>query len=375
MSTTAPPRRPRLSPVAVDALLVTAALLDTLSASLHATHPVQTVLGTIAATGLVFRRRWPWFSLLLVVPALIASSVFVAGLIALYSVAVAERRRWTVLLAGAVYAVASSTLLCQVVLVEGAMPPDLDLVGSLTSTVLSVAAPIALGLLVRTRRDLTARLHDLEQAAESERRHAARVVLATERARIAREMHDVVSHQVSLLAVQAGALQVDASEPSVRSAARTMRSLAVQTLDELRQMVSVLRITGATSGPLAPQPTLTDLSALIQSSGIRTMSVLDLPSELPASVPRTIYRTVQEALTNIRKHAPGAEATITARVVDGVITVTVHNSPATSPPMDLPSAGHGLVGLRERADLLGGTLTTRSDADGGHTLTLRIPHP
>lgn len=241
-----------------------------------------------------------------------------------------------------------------------------------TLLALTIAAAIAFVLLTRTRRELTARLHDLEHARDTERRRAEDDTLATERARIAREMHDVVAYQVSLLAVQAGALQVDARDPDVRSAARTMRSLAVDTLDELRQMVTVLRVACPASSPAAAQPTLADLSALIQGSGIRTATVLDLPQELPSSAPRTIYRTVQEALTNIRKHAPGADARITARTAGDFITLAIHNTPGTSPSPALPSAGLGLIGLRERAELLGGTLTTRVDRDGGHTLTVSI---
>ena len=373
--------RPRwLTPPLIDALLIAAALSDTLfyldaalsgDTMFYIDAPyidpdprISLLLGVIGALGLTLRRRWPWLSLALALPTLIIPFISVACLIALYSVAVVERRRWLTLAAGAVVFAADTRVLW-------GGPLNESLVTGAIYAVMTVAAPIALGLLVRTRKELTARLHDLEQVRDSERRHAEEKILATERARIAREMHDVVSHQVSLLAVQAGALQISTPDPDVKTAARTMRPLAVKTLDELRQMVTLLRAAG---GQLAPQPTLEDLPDLIRDSGIPTGTSLDLPADVPAGVQRAPYRTVQEGLTNIRKHAPGADASITADTAGGVIRLTIHNTPGTTPSMNLPSAGHGLVGLRERAELLGGSLTTRQHSQQGYTLTLRVPY-
>lgn len=358
-------RRLRLPAVVVDLLLVLLALAESLLYLDEATR-VSAVLGTVGALGLLLRRRWPWVSLVLSLPALLLLSATVAGLVALYSVAVAERRR------GALIPAAVLVFAATVPARWPASDPEQAIV-FLTYAIMNIAAPIALGLLVRTRRELIARLRELERVREVERRHADDEVLATERARIAREMHDVVSHQVSLLAVQAGALQVATAAPDVEAAARTMRSLAVKTLDELRQMVGLLRATGKTRDQLAPQPTLEDLPELIRNSRIRATTTVDLSPELPASLQRAVYRTVQEGLTNVRKHAPGAHVTITARSAAGAVTVVVHNTPGTSPSMNLPSAAHGLIGLRERAELLGGSLSAHLDADGGHTLTLRIP--
>lgn len=223
----------------------------------------------------------------------------------------------------------------------------------------------------RRRRNLES---DRERVHDTESLHAVEEILAAERARIAREMHDVVSHQVSLIAVEAGALQVQAADPAVRATARRMRTHAVNALDELRQMVGVLRVTGSPCLHPTPHPTLDDLRTLIRESGIRTTASLDLPADLPAHAPRTLYRTIQEALTNIRKHAPGADVRITGRTAGDYITLAVHNTAGTAPSMALPSARHGLIGLRERAEMLGGTLTTRIDPDGAHTLTISIRH-
>lgn len=358
-------RRPGwLSPLIVDVLLAVAALADGLL-YLYRAPGIEVALAVAAAAGVLLRRRWPWVSLLLALPAMVVSSASLAALVALYSIAATERRRWRI--AVAAFAVFGATAPSW----WGDLLPG-DTIGSLLYAAMTTAAPIALGLLVQTRRELSARLRDLEEARESERRRAEQETLATERARIAREMHDVVSHQVSLLAVQAGALQVAAPDPDVRATARTMRSLAVRTLDELRQMVTVLRVAGST-GQLAPQPTIEDLPALIEDSGITAITAIDLPTGLSASAQRAIYRTIQEGLTNIRKHAPGSTATITARSEGAEIAVSVANTAGTEPAMGLPSAGHGLVGLRERAELLGGSLTLRRDAADGHTLTLRVP--
>jgi signal transduction histidine kinase len=125
---------------------------------------------------------------------------------------------------------------------------------------LAAAAPVLLGQLLQTRRDLSRRLEEIEEGKEHERALHAQAVLGHERAQLAREVHDVVSHQVSLIAVQAGALQVSAKEADSRAAARSIRALSVGTLDELRTMVRLLRASGGDATELAPQPTLASSS-------------------------------------------------------------------------------------------------------------------
>ncbi|MER7101562.1 histidine kinase, partial [Streptomyces humidus] len=201
----------------------------------------------------------------------------------------------------------------------------------------------------------------------------AQTVLARERAQLAREMHDVVSHQVSLIAVQAGALQVAAKDPDARDAARTIRTLSVNTLDELRHMVTLLRASGGRETELTPQPTLADLQQLIANSGIETTLSGGLPPGISTTAQRTVYRTVQEALTNVRKHAPGARAEVRLWHDARHFGVTVTNTAPTRPSVALPSARHGLIGLRERAELLDGTLTAEPTPQGGYTTELRAP--
>jgi signal transduction histidine kinase len=239
--------------------------------------------------------------------------------------------------------------------------------------VAQATSPVFLGQRVQARRELSLRLVEVSEAREHERLLIAQSVLATERAQLAREMHDAVSHQVSLIAVRAGALQVGSRDTEAKEAAATIRRLSVQTLDELRHMVGILRASGSRPTELTPQPSLADLDRLVAGSGIDTDLRTDLPGDLPPPVQRAVYRTVQEALTNIRKHAPGATATIRMRQEDRTLRVTVTNTAPSRPALSLPGAHHGLIGLRQRAELLGGTVTSRHLGDGGYELRLVLP--
>jgi signal transduction histidine kinase len=223
------------------------------------------------------------------------------------------------------------------------------------------------------RRKCASQLAEVSEAHEHEQILSAQSVLAKERAQLAREMHDVVSHQVSLIAVQAGVLQIGNRDADTREAAATIRRLSVQTLDELRHMVSVLRASGSRPTELTPQPSLADLERLVNSSGLEAQLATDLPHGLPPTVQRAVYRTVREALTNVRKHAPGASAAVRIHHKDGTLHATVTNTAPTRLALPLPSAHHGFVGLRERATLLGGTVTSGPTRSGGYEVRLELP--
>lgn len=357
--------RSRLLDAAVDVALATAAFID-VAVSLPGWSLLESTWAVVAVAGLLVRRRLPWVAFTLVLPGLVVDAMTVAAPIALYSVAVRERR-WP-LLAGA-----GAVVFACFLLPDWQLPPLDYLAPSLLYALMYAATPIALGALVRTRRELSARLAELSAARESERRRAEQDVLRHERARIAREMHDVVSHQVSLTAVQAGALQVSSNDPDARRVAGVIRSLSVRTLDELRQMVSVLRADGAVTDSPAPQPTLADLPRLVADSGLEARLDTDLPSDLLPAVQRAIYRTVQEGLTNVRKHAPGARVHVTASATTSRIDIVVHNDQGSAESLQLPSSGTGLRGLRERAELLGGHLEADRSDHGGFRLSVSIP--
>lgn len=361
---------PTVPPWVADLLLVALALADAVLSITDTDTNTNTTLAyaasLIAAGALLLRRRFPYLTFLLTVPGLMLTEAGVAALVALYSMA-----RYTSkpvpLAAGTVVVFAGYSGLWQ-----GPYSPNTVLLVSIYGLMFALA-PLALGLLVRTRRELSTRIAEVEQAREHERELTAQRVLALERARLAREMHDVVSHQVSLIAVQAGALQMATLDPHTRHAARTIRELSVTTLDELRQMVSVLRAAGGRSTEPFPQPGLGDLEQLIGASGIPTTVSIDPGVEMAPPLQRAVYRTVQEALTNVRKHAAGATATVAIKRQSDQIVTSIQNTAGSHRVTPLPSPQHGLVGLRERAELLGGTLTTDPTPAGGFHLELRLP--
>ncbi|MFJ4848286.1 MULTISPECIES: sensor histidine kinase [unclassified Streptomyces] len=352
----------------LDVLLVFFALLD-VRVNVHFDDSASLAWGLTAALSLMLRRHRPLITFLLTLPAVLVSSAVFASLAALYTLATFTRRRMLLAFCGVAFT------LCDV---PPWPSPRFDLTETATFitlgyTATTAAAPLFLGQLVQARRDLSLRLREISEARDHERLLTAQTVLATERAQLAREMHDVVSHQVSLIAVQAGALQVGAPDAAVKETAGTIRRLSVQTLDELRHMVDVLRAAGSRPTELTPQPSVSDLERLVGGSGIEAELDMDLPEGLPAPVQRAVYRTVQEALTNVRKHAPGAKASVRVRREAGVVRATVTNDQPTRRPLPLPSARYGLVGLRERAALLNGTFSSGPTAEGGYEVRLELP--
>ncbi|MES5821300.1 histidine kinase [Streptomyces sp. RG80] len=351
----------------VDLVLVAVAAVDVLVVDMWDHTRPEAALAAVGCAALASRRRFPLGVFLLTLPVALMQDVAVAVLAALFTLAERSRDRRLLTVCVVLAAVASST----------PWPlADADRTMALVFFVYGLAtsvAPVLFGQLLQARRDLARRLVEVEEAREHERTLHAQAVLARERAQLAREMHDVVSHQVSLIAVRAGALQVAAKDADAKEAARTIRSLSVTTLDELRTMVTLLRASGGESTELTPQPTLADLRKLVESSGTHTELTGELPATVGTPAQRAFYRTVQEALTNVRKHAPGADARVELwQDADG-IGVTVTNTPPTRPSLSLPGSQQGLVGLRERAEILHGTLDAGPTAQGGYRVRLRVP--
>ncbi|MFT2015660.1 sensor histidine kinase [Streptomyces sp. 796.1] len=354
----------------LDALLVVVGLLD-LWINVDLTDRTGVGCALLAACALVLRRTLPLLVFVLSLPAVLVTAATAATLVTLATLAARTRSR--AVLGGCTAAFAACYALPWPTgrFAEG----DYGIFTALTAGhgLASAVAALFLGQLVQTRRELSARLAEITEARETERVLTAQTALATERAQLAREMHDVVSHQVSLIAVRAGALQVSTRDPETKEAASTIRRLSVQTLEELRHMVSVLRGAGGAPTELTPQPTLAGLERLVTGSGIEAELRLDLPHEVPPPVQRAVYRTVQEALTNVRKHAPGARAEVRVQHTATALTTEVTNTAATRPALRLPSSQHGLEGLRQRAALLGGSLTAAPTPAGGYRLTLELP--
>ncbi|GHF17492.1 two-component sensor histidine kinase [Streptomyces morookaense] len=330
-------------------------------------------LSLLAAVALLWRRRFPVTVFLATLPGLHIGYIWFAPLIALYTIAVRRPDRRLLLVAGLLLAVAHF-----VPYPASQWGSGRQIGLSAADALVNAATPIALGLLVRTRRELADRLDELTRSRAREDRLLADQVLATERARLAREMHDVVAHQVSLISLQAGAVQVSTDDSRARAGAGTIRELSVRTLDELRHMVGILRAAGADTEELTPQPRLADLPRLIELSAL-DVAFEDVtgPDALRSeAVERAAFRTVQEALTNVRKHAPGSKVRVRVAEERGRgLLVEVRNGPADSavPAPGLPGGGHGLVGLRERAQSLGGTLEAHGTEEGGFVVRARFP--
>jgi signal transduction histidine kinase len=243
---------------------------------------------------------------------------------------------------------------------------------------LAVAGPALAGRLVAHQRAQTARLRELTGLLVRERAAAERAVLAEERARIARELHDVIGHEVTVIALQADAAAAALAKAPERAAApiAAIRRSAADALAEMRRVVGMLRV--AEEEDLRPQPGLVDVPALVEQSraaGAHVDLTLRPPSRpTHASVELAAYRLVQEALTNARRHAPGAPVDVRVVGDDAEVVVEVLNRRDGAIPAPRPeSSGFGLVGMRERVRLLGGRLDAGPTDGGGFALTARLP--
>ncbi|MFD8534276.1 sensor histidine kinase [Streptosporangium canum] len=330
--------------------------------------------GILACAGMWLCRRWPVAASLAVialsVPAAAASVA--AGIATL--VAALYRRPPAAVAVGVAWVAA--TLVRFAWRPPGLAPyPVWALVG-----VLFGGAIIGWGILARTRRELLASLAERARRAEADQRLRAEEARRAERLGIAREMHDVLAHRLSLLAVHAGALEfnADARPDEVAEAAGVIRTSAHQALQELRAVISVLR-----ESPSAELP-LTGLAPLVEESRRAGMRIElhehDVRfADLPETTRRTAYRVVQEGLTNARKHAPGRPVIIVVSgAAGGELTVEVRNPLSAgreAAGLATTGAGAGLAGLEERVSLAGGRLERGRTDGGGFRLAARLPWP
>ncbi|RST11188.1 sensor histidine kinase [Streptomyces sp. WAC05374] len=335
------------------------------------------LLGAAACCALWLRRRWPvGLTVTLSVLSTIAPAAGGALLVALFGVAVRVPFRRLAQVGGLV-------LVCGAVQAFVRPDPTLHRLASIAVSVLLVLLVTGWGMLVRARRRLVAALRERARRAESEAELRAEQAQRAAREAIAREMHDVLAHRLTLLSVHAGALEFrpGAPPPEVARAAGVIRDSAHEALQDLREIIGVLRAPGDREDGDRPQPTLATLDTLIAESRRAGMKVtLDHgiadPAGVPAATGRTVYRIAQEGLTNARKHAPGAEVTVTVRGHRGDgLTVGVHNPAPTGPVPHVPGSGQGLIGLTERATLAGGRLTHGPAPDGGFALRAWLPWP
>lgn len=352
-----------------DVLAVLFAVADVWVLFPHKAQTYNIVLSFVACSAMLIRRKWPFIALLVALPGFLAGWATVAAMIALGTLAAKRRGHHWLTWAG-------TGLVFAAAFIEWPIADFLEHTWqdhawwAIRATIYT-AMPLAIGLLISVRQELTARIAELAASRSREIRLQEQTVRSAERARLAREMHDVVSHQVTLIAMQAGALQVSSHDDEVRKAASTIRELSTRTLEELRGLVGVLR-SGINEDD--DQPGLAELAALTRDFDIKiTVAMESVPEEIPSSISHAAYRTVQEALTNVRKHAVGAGASV--RVIgqqDGLL-VEVRNGRPHKLPAGLPSGGHGLRGLRERTGLLGGTFHAGPTPEGGFRVEATYP--
>jgi len=240
-------------------------------------------------------------------------------------------------------------------------------------------SPLLIGAVVRQRRS------GERQLEEQERRHSGERALLEERQRIARELHDVVAHHMSVIAIQAEAAPYKTADPPpelVESFA-DIRASALAGLSELRRVLGVLRTGGRDT---APQPGLAELDALLDSARSGGVSVTVTssgnPVPLPDGVDLSAYRIVQEALSNAMRHAPGSHVELRLAYLPGSLVLEICNDAALrAVPVLVASGdraaggggGHGLIGMRERTVMLGGSLTAGPTADGGFRVAAVLP--
>jgi signal transduction histidine kinase len=333
-------------------------------------------LGPLA---LVARRRWPLGVLAVVEAASLAYSARtypeggtgLAVFVALYTVAAMEQRRLVVAAAAAVtvaLAVVTELTFYRETMFEGE---------PLYGAVVMLAA-VFLGEAVRNRRAYVAELRDRAERAERTREEEARRRVDEERMRIARELHDVVSHSIGVISVQAGvaAHLLERRPDKAGEALATIRQASDEALDELHAMLGVLRQPDGRA-PLAPAPGLAQLDALVamaEGAGLRVEVDASGAAHLPPAVDLACYRIVQESLTNVVRHAGASSVTVTVAADGDTLVVEV-----TDDGPGAPGAGNGngtrqgIVGMRERARALGGTLEAGPRPEGGFRVSARLP--
>ncbi|MEV0615950.1 histidine kinase [Nonomuraea sp. NPDC050404] len=331
---------------------------------------IEQVTGALSCAAIWLRRRWP--VTLAVVTALLSSYLELPGgasLVAFFTVAVHRPFK----ISGPITLLNFITLIPYVWLRPQS---ELDQVWTAALGVALMLTAFAWAIVIRARRQL---VWTLRQRADSAAEEAKRL----ERERIAREMHDVLAHRISMLSLHAGALEFrpDAPPKEIARAAGAIRSNAHLALEDLREVIGVLRHSAPGDDDLVPdrpQPTLADLPALVEECRQAGMDVrLDQQvRDIPEGLGRNLYRIAQEALTNARKHAGGAPVVVTVEGRRGAgLSVEVRNPLWARHGARIPGAGAGLIGLTERAELAGGRLGYGPTPEGEFVVRAWLPWP
>jgi signal transduction histidine kinase len=328
----------------------------------HALLVADVVLGTASYVLVFWRRRWP-LQVAIILSIVAALSGIAAGPAVLASVSLATRRIYWQLLAVGLISVVAGEVFVSVQPQRDPSPWWVDLLINVAVTV----AILGWGMYIGSRRQLLWTLRDQVAQAEEKARLLSSQARTSERSRIAREMHDVLAHRISQVSLHANAVMFreDLSAEEIRKSVAIIQEKANAALVDLRGVLGVLRDPATGEILDRPQPTWADLPALVAEASASGMHIeyadaVDAggtDGQIPELAGRTLYRLVQESLTNARKHAPAAAVSIslTGSAAEG-LALKIRN-PLGFHPSTTPGAGLGLVGLRERLELAGGTLS------------------
>ncbi|HEV7900089.1 MAG TPA: sensor histidine kinase [Planosporangium sp.] len=386
------PAFPRLRQLTTPALLALTVLLASTGTGVLNTHyahpPLPLLLATAQAAPLLICRRSPVTASIVTVAASLGAALLAlpldprqpwpwtpVALIAFLCVqfALSASRPWWIALAGWGLAVGGTMLVVDVSPVPASNGND-------TMIVLLPATVTLGGQILWVRRQARSRIMRHERLSAEER--AGRQLLE-ERARIARELHDVVAHHMSVIAVQASSAEyrIDGLSPAVRSEFESISTSARDSLAEMRRLLAVLRGHDAGS-ERSPQPGLDRLDEVVDTArraGLEvTLAVRDLPAGLPDALGLSVFRIVQEALSNVIRHAPATAVRVEVVAGSAQLVIRVDNEPPPGPGhrvVESTGTGHGLVGMRERVAMLGGELVAHPRADGGFTVRAVLPLP
>jgi len=341
-----------------------------------ATPAVSVLVALVSTLPLAWRRAWPSAA------ALVGTAVwliptpggylllgYVVAVLLFYSLGAHDPVRWRVVTVTAVAVLIS--------VVGTLLGPDVWQAS--IGAALAVAAPAVAGVLVAEHRAQNARLRELTEQLVRERAAAERAAAAEERTRIARELHDVIGHEITVIALQADAAAAALARAPERAAVPVdrIRQAAARTLTEMRRVVGLLRDPDEGDGDLRPQPGLAEIPGLVQEAraGGTTVELrFDPPTALPPpSLQLAAFRVLQEALTNARRHAPGTPVRVRVDGDGPALVVEVHSG-AGVPDRPADGGGHGLVGMRERVRMHGGSLEAGAVPDG-FLVRARLPLP
>jgi signal transduction histidine kinase len=339
-------------------LQVCLALGCTLPLAWRVRYPIATVVAITAAGGLLVAVAAPHQA---------PFEVFIGSVLASYSIGAhtSGRRRW--LGVGLMFGVGLPFMV--------AAAGNGMATGNALAPIAWLTGAWAVGAIIRGRRLRTAELEQLTAELAQQRDLQAQAAVAVERGRIARELHDVVAHNVSMMVVQAGAADrvLEGDQPDVRRALAAIAGTGRETVDEMRLLLGVVR-SDAGEG-LSPQPGLGDLDQLVsnvRSAGLHVdLRVEGERSPLSPGVDLSAYRIVQEALTNVLKHAESATVEVTVRYANDAVQVEVCDDGRPREPT--AGGGNGLIGMRERVAMLGGEFRAGARRDGGFAVFARLP--